>query len=92
MIHLFQDGRNAAMKPKDLDLAGGVATEGSPPDRCFLAELLSEKLEARRANFLVTGVVECEGSESSAFRGAGKAIALATSQCGCCNVQNRTSN
>jgi hypothetical protein len=64
---------------KDLDLGGGVATSGSSPDGYFHTEMFySNELGDRQVNLLVTGIVECKGSESSTLRGAGEATAIAS--------------
>lgn len=62
---------------KDLDLDGGVATSGSPPDGYFHSKLLSSKTLGDR-HVLVAGIFECKGSESSVLQGAGEATAIAS--------------
>lgn len=68
---------NRARTLKDLNLDGGVATCGSPPDGYFHSKLLSSK-ELGDRHLLVAGIVECKGSESTVLRGAGEATAIAS--------------
>lgn len=64
---------------KDLELVGGVATAGSPPDGYFHTKQFSQgELTGREVNFLVTGLIECKGSESSTLRGVGEVVAHAS--------------
>lgn len=62
---------------KDLELPGGVATEKSFPDGYFHTNTVGP-LPGRELPFLVTGMIETKGSESSPFRGAGEVVANAS--------------
>eukprot|EP00978_Attheya_sp_CCMP212_P027746 scaffold93667_cov48-Attheya_sp.AAC.1 len=78
----YNDGLPIADKArtlKDLDLGGGMTTSGSPPHGYFHTKTFSlQELGEREVNLLVTGIVKCQGSESSALCGAGEATALAS--------------
>ena len=64
---------------KHLGLGDGVSTSGSPLDGFFHTKSFSMgELGDREVDFLVTGIVECKGSESSPFHGTGEGVSLAS--------------
>ena len=79
---VFNDGISSSYQRTliDLELVGGVAseTQSTPPDGYFHTKNLHAPLEMRDNNFLVTGLVECKGSESSTLRGLGEVVAFAS--------------
>jgi hypothetical protein len=77
---IFNDGLSSGTRRSlgDLGLAGGVATEDTPPDGHFHTKQFDTPLKTGETDFLVTGLVEFKGSESSTLRGFGEVVASAT--------------